>query len=107
MKVKRLIPILIFLVSIFLIGCEMPAEGNAIVNINTASVKELMTLKGIADFKAQAIIDYRTANGPFKTIEDIQKVKGIGKVTFDDIKERIVVEDPIPAEQEMPAEPIQ
>ncbi len=50
----------------------------AAVNINTASQKELMTLNGIGEAKAKAIIEYRTKNR-FKKIEDIMQVKGIGQ----------------------------
>ncbi|MCI7411802.1 ComEA family DNA-binding protein [Helicobacter bilis] len=62
----------------------------AAVNINTASQKELMTLNGIGEAKAKAIIEYRTKNR-FKKIEDIMQVKGIGQAIFDKIKKDIVV----------------
>lgn len=62
-----------------------------IVNINTATITELTKLNGIGESKAQAIIDYRNANGPFKTIEDILNVKGIGEKIYDKIKEFITV----------------
>ncbi len=51
------------------------------VNINTASAKELMALKGIGEKKAQDIIKYRKANGKFKTVTDLTQVKGIGEAT--------------------------
>jgi competence protein ComEA len=63
----------------------------AIVNINKASIEELDTLPEIGPKTAQAIIDYRNANGPFVSIEDILDVKGIGSVTFDKIKDLITV----------------
>lgn len=63
----------------------------AVVNINTASVQELQSLPNIGSVKAQAIEDYRKANGPFKTTEDITKVKGIGKATFERLKDEITV----------------
>lgn len=62
----------------------------AAVNINTASQKELMTLNGIGEAKAKAIIEYRTKNR-FKKIEDVMQVKGIGQAIFDKIKKDIVV----------------
>lgn len=66
-----------------------PVTG--IVNINTASLGELDTLPGIGPAYAQAIINYRTTNGPFIRIEDIEKVKGIGPKTFEKMKSRITI----------------
>lgn len=65
----------------------------ALVNINTADAATLDTLPGIGPAKAQAIIDFRGANGPFATIEDIQKVSGIGPSTFAGIEPFITVTD--------------
>lgn len=64
---------------------------NGKVNINTADESELMTLPGIGESKATAIIDYRKANGGFKTIEDIMNIPGIKTSAFNKIKEYICV----------------
>ena len=69
---------------------EEAKEGK--VNINTATVEELKTLKGVGDKKAGAIIEYRKKNGSFKTKEDLMKVRGIGKKLFDSFQERIVTQ---------------
>jgi comEA protein len=61
------------------------------ININTASAEELDKLPEIGPVKAQAIIEYRKANGPFKSPEDIEKVKGIKEGTFAKIKDYVVV----------------
>ena len=50
---------------------------SVLININTAGVDDLKTLNGIGYVKAQAIIDYRTQNGPFQAIADIKNVRGI------------------------------
>ncbi len=62
-----------------------------LIDINTASLQELDSLPGIGPTLAQAIIDYRNANGPFLTIEDIMLVDGIGPSTFEQIKDLITV----------------
>ena len=56
------------------------------VNINTASKKELDALPGIGETLAQRIIDYRSANGLFSTVDDLTKVKGIGAKTLEKLK---------------------
>ena len=63
----------------------------AAVNINSATKEELATLKGIGDKKAQAIIDYRKKNGDFKSIEDLEKVDGIGPGTMKQIRSQLSV----------------
>jgi len=68
-----------------------PTKISGIVNINTGSEAELESLPGIGPSKAKAIIDYRQQNGPFVTIEDIEKVKGIGPKTFDSLKSKITI----------------
>lgn len=61
------------------------------ISINTATKEQLMTLSGIGESKAIAIIEYRQTNGEFKSIEDIKNVSGIGDSLFEKIKEHITV----------------
>ena len=61
------------------------------ININTASVAELETLKGIGTKKAEAIVKYREDNGKFKKAEDLVLVKGIGDKIFTKISEEVEV----------------
>jgi len=68
------------------------SQGGGKVNINTATAEELDTLPGVGPSIAQRIIDYRTANGPFRSIEDIKNVKGIGDATFEKLKDKITVQ---------------
>ena len=65
--------------------------GAVRININTASLQELMRLNGIGERYAQAIIEYREARGAFQRIEDIKQVHGIGDKTFERIKDFIIV----------------
>ncbi len=61
------------------------------ININTASLEELKTLSGIGEAKAKSIIEYRTKNGNFKSIEDLLNVSGISETIYAKIKENITV----------------
>ena len=68
------------------------SSSNAdVININTANKEQLMKISGVGKTKAEAIISYREKNGDFKKKEDITKVRGIGKATFDKIKDKIEV----------------
>lgn len=66
-------------------------ETQSVVNINTATKAELMTLTGIGEAKAEAIIDYRNSNGKFNSAEEIMNVSGIGEKIYEKIKNRITV----------------
>lgn len=73
----------------------LAADGDAggKVNINSAGVEELTGLPGIGPAYAQRIVDYRKEYGPFKTIEDLLNVRGIGDRTFEKIRDRITVKE--------------
>ena len=68
------------------------SSSNAdVININIANLEQLMKISGVGKTKAEAIISYREKNGDFKKKEDITKVRGIGKATFEKIKDKIEV----------------
>lgn len=67
------------------------AQRSGKININSASSAQLDTLSGIGPAYAQRIIDYRNANGGFKSIEEILNVKGIGQKTLDKFKDSITI----------------
>lgn len=64
---------------------------NGKVNLNTADVETLMTLPGIGEVKAEAIVQYRTEHGAFSSIEEIQNIPGIKQAVFSNIADRITI----------------
>lgn len=68
------------------------APAGTKVNINTADEASLEALKGIGETKAKAIIEYRQKNGPFKTVDDLKNVKGIGDKLAAQLKDQVTVE---------------
>jgi competence protein ComEA len=61
------------------------------ININKADETELQNLPGIGPAKAAAIIEYRNTNGPFKAVEDLKNISGIGDKTFDKLKDLLAI----------------
>ena len=72
------------------IGTTSSSSGD-VININTANKEQLMKISGVGKTKAEAIIEHREKNGDFKKKEDITKLLGIGKATFEKIKDKIEV----------------
>ena len=63
------------------------------LNLNSATEAELAGLPGIGEELARRIVEYREVHGPFDTVEEIMEVSGIGEKKFEDMKERITVEE--------------
>jgi competence protein ComEA len=79
------------LVLVFSLLSGFATAEPAAVNINTATVETLAALDGVGETRAQAIIDYRSDNGPFKTASDLVNVKGIGERTLEKNADRLTV----------------
>jgi competence protein ComEA len=92
--VKRIFTVLIVILVVAVLVRVVSAEEPAKIDLNKASVEELMQIKGIGQAYAERIVEYRDKNGLFKQIEDIMKVKGIGSKLFESIKGLITVELP-------------
>ncbi len=73
-------------------GSPARAELQAPVNLNTAGVEELVRLPGVGEKTARAILDYRDQNGPFRSVDDLLAVKGIGEKKLQKLRELVVVE---------------
>jgi competence protein ComEA len=63
----------------------------AVVNINTATKEDLTTLKGVGEKRAQEIIDYRKKNGDFKSVDELEKVPGVGPGLMKQIRSQVTV----------------
>ena len=76
------------------------------VNLNTAGESELDALKGVGPVKAKAIMDYRAKNGPFKSVDELEKVPGFGKKTVDSLRTDLMVNGAVaPSKAERKAKP--
>lgn len=85
-------PLLATLVLLFSLFTGFAHAEPAAININTADVAALAELTGVGQSKAEAIVAYREANGPFSTPQDLAKVKGIGERTVTKNSARLTVE---------------
>lgn len=88
---KKLIVILVMLGLVLGMNTPVWAEASAKININSATVEELASLKNVGTKTAERIIAYRQANGPFATIDDLANVKGIGAKTLVKNQDRLTV----------------
>ena len=91
-KVRQLLSVLALTGVLLTLGASVGSatEDDRRIDINSASVAELVTLPGIGEAKAKAIVEYRAAD-PFKTVDDLKKVKGIGEKTLDALRPDITV----------------
>jgi competence protein ComEA len=87
---KYLSAVLIVLSLLF----SVPAMAGAAdpVNVNTADVEALTSLKGVGPSRAEAIIAHRESNGPFRSLHDLMQVRGIGEKTIEENVDRIALE---------------
>lgn len=70
--------------------------ATAAVNLNSASKAELETVKGIGPQKADAILDYRKKNGPFKKVDDLRNVSGFGDKSVESMRSELTVDAAAP-----------
>ena len=75
----------------------------ATVNLNSATKDELVALPGIGPSKAQAIIDYRTQNGPFRSVDEVRKVRGIGEKSLERLRPYLAVSGATTLKQDVPS----
>ena len=85
-------PLFATLILLFSLVTGFAYAQDAAININTADVSTLASLNGIGQSKAEAIVAYREANGPFAVTADLANVKGIGERTIEKNAARLTVE---------------
>jgi competence protein ComEA len=74
---------------------KAPAAAGAVmgkVNVNTATAEQLAALPGVGEVTAKAIVQYREMNGPFKKVDDLMEVKGIGEKKLEAIRSLVTLE---------------
>lgn len=74
---------------------KAPAAAAAVmgkINVNSATAEQLAALPGVGEVTAKAIVDYRQMNGPFKTVDDLMEVKGIGEKKLEAIRPLVSLE---------------
>ena len=82
----------LFLILLLALPCYLSAADK--ININTASKEVLMTeIKGVGEKRATAIIAYREQNGPFKSVEELANVSGVGQSIVEENKDLLTVSD--------------
>ena len=72
-------------------GGAVPGTAGVLINVNTASASELESLPGIGEVLAATIIEYRTQNGPFTSVEELMDVSAIGPATLEEIRDQVTV----------------
>jgi len=84
------------------LGANTGYADEKLININSATATELAGLKGLGDAKAKAIVAHRDKNGPFKSIEDLNQVSGIGDKLMSSLRTQVTT-GPATASAQAPA----
>ena len=89
---KRMMVLFVALAMVMVFSAPSWAADSGKINLNKATAAELSQLKGIGMKYAERIVEFRDKNGPFKQVEDLLKVQGIGPKILEKNKNRITVE---------------
>jgi competence protein ComEA len=88
---KNVLVLMVLFGLLFGLNAPLLAEDGTKININTASVEQLTELKNVGVTTAERIIAYRQANGPFKAIDELANVKGIGEKIVAKNQDRLTI----------------
>jgi competence protein ComEA len=91
---KKVLVIMLMVCFMAVMSAPAVATGSETININTASVDELTQLQKVGPKTAENIVAYRDVNGPFKTLDDLKNVKGVGDKILELNKDRMTVGKP-------------
>ena len=91
---KKVLVLMLMVCFMAVMAAPVVAAGNDTININTASIDELTQLQKVGPKTAENIVAYRDANGPFKTVDDLKNVKGVGDKILELNKDRMTVGKP-------------
>jgi competence protein ComEA len=92
MKRRERVTIIVLFIGIALIISTLAmAEEIGKIDLNKATVEDLVKLKGIGQTYAERIIDYREKNGPFKNVQELLAIKGIGEKKLESIKDLLMI----------------
>lgn len=80
----------ILLTSFLFFSLQLTAADR--INVNTADAETLMSIQGVGEKRAEAIIDYREENGPFSSVEELMNVDGVGQMTLDNNRDILAAE---------------
>ncbi|MEX2525740.1 MAG: ComEA family DNA-binding protein [Gammaproteobacteria bacterium] len=80
----------ILLTSFLFFSLQLAAADR--INVNTADAETLMSIQGVGEKRAEAIIDYREENGPFSSVEELMNVDGVGQMTLDNNRDMLTAE---------------
>ena len=90
---KKFLTVLLLVCFTAMMAAPVASIADGKININTASAKELTQLKKVGPKTAENIVAYRNANGPFKSVQDLKKVKGVGDKILELNKGRMTVSE--------------
>jgi competence protein ComEA len=76
---------------VLLTGLNLPVHAQQTLNLNEATIEQLVTLKGIGEKTANKILEYRQSHGQFKSVDELVNVKGVGEKTLETLRAFLTV----------------